>query len=262
MFEHDFDDEHDSPAADEAVDEAEAEAPDEEEAEDVPPTYSEADLKSAHDQAYAAGREAGIQEAGAALEQRAAQALGAIAEHLGKLGEEQRNAAEQAARDSAAVAVAVTRKVLPALAERGAIEEVQRLVDEALALAREEPRLRIVVHESLRDSLSDRIDAAAIKQGFAGQVDIAADPEIGVTDCRVIWSNGGAARNSAALWAEIDAIVDRNIGDRPAAADAAADDETPSTAGPDTAKTGDVETVSEDAADDRAADDDADAPTS
>ena len=179
----------------------------------VAPTFTEADVKAAHDQAFAAGREDGLRAAGDTIEQRCSGALTVIAEQLGVLFQTQATAAEQAAKDAAAVAVAMTRKLVPALAERGAVEEVERLVAEAMELVREEPRVVIRVHASLRDALAGRIEALTSRYGFEGQIVLNTGTDLEVSDCQIDWTSGGAARDMAALWRELDDIVARNLGD-------------------------------------------------
>lgn len=181
-----------------------------------PPTFSEAELAAARDEAFAAGREDGIRQAAEAVGQQIADTLLRLMEHLDQLFARQASAAEVAATEAAAVAVAITRKVLPVLAGRGAVEEVSGLIGQAMELARDEPRVIIRVAESLREPLAGHIQALTEGRGFRGEVVLTGDPAMAPGDCAVDWSAGGAERDSAALWRQIDAIVERNLNTVPA----------------------------------------------
>ena len=180
------------------------------------PTFSEADLVAARQEAFAAGREDGIRQAAEAIEQRIAETMARIVESMDGLFAQQSATADVAARDAAVIAVQIARKVLPALAERCAAEEIGRLVSQAMALARDEPRVVIRVAEALREPLEVHLRALTEGRGFQGQIVLTGDPAMAAGDCAVEWSAGGAERDTAALWRQIDAIVERNLNEAPA----------------------------------------------
>lgn len=180
------------------------------------PTFSAADLEAARAEGIAAGREEGVRMAAEAIGQQIADASARILAAMDALFAQQSVAADMAAREAVAVAVTVARKLLPAMAERGATEEVGRLVAQALELTREEPRVVIRVTEALHEPLEAHIRGMVEGRGFQGQVVLVADAGIAAGDCAIEWSSGGAERDTAALWQQIDAILERNLNEAPA----------------------------------------------
>ena len=49
----------------------------------------------------------------------------------------------------------------------------------------------------------------AASLGFPGKLIILVDDELGQSDCRVEWADGGAERDTARTWREIEATLDR-----------------------------------------------------
>jgi flagellar assembly protein FliH len=75
-----------------------------------PPTFSEEELVLAREQAFEAGRQAGLHEAATALDQMVGMALATAAHHLQALSGAQATANDAIANDAVAVALAVLRK--------------------------------------------------------------------------------------------------------------------------------------------------------
>ena len=175
--------------------------------------YCEEDLVRARALGLAEGREQVSVEAAVTTERRVADALDMLGDRLSETIAHRTEAAAQATTDATLVAMAMVRKLVPELYRRNAVGEIELAVAKILDRMREKPKLNVRVNEFLRDDLSARIDALVEQRGFAGQVTVAADPRIAETDCSIEWIGGGAELNSAALWRELDAIVDRNLGD-------------------------------------------------
>lgn len=197
---------------------AEPAAP-EPEPEVVVPTFSEEEINAARAQAFAQGREQGLAEAAAATEQAILQALAVIDQRLAELLHLAANSHAAATDDAVAVAVGIVRKLFPALSAQGALAEVERTVVEAMRLVLDQPRLAVYVNEAIQPALAERIEALSAEAAYRGQVEVKPDPALPPGDCRVEWSDGGAQRDTAALWRAIDAILERNLAGAALAAD-------------------------------------------
>lgn len=175
------------------------------------PTYSEEELAAARAEGFAAGREDALQQAQAGFDRIAAEAGQEIAAQLYALmqSEAQRTGASVTA--AVRVAAAIARKVIPALAADGAEREVTRVIEACVPLLLDEPRLVIRTHPDLVDVIRGRIEEIGGRLGFEGRFLVTDDPGLGAGDARVEWSDGGAVRDEAALWAEIDDIIARNL---------------------------------------------------
>ena len=58
-------------------------------------------------------------------------------------------------------------------------------------------------------STAPMIESVAGATGFSGRVAVVADPALGQDDARVEWSDGGVERNTAQIWQEIEAAIQR-----------------------------------------------------
>jgi flagellar assembly protein FliH len=176
-----------------------------------PPTFSEEELQLARDSAYAQGHDAGLAEATEATQRLEANALDAIARHVGNLFAAQAEAADANQRVAVRVAQAVLKRVLPAACEENAFGEVTRTVEECLAQVLDEPRIIVRVAAALVDPVRDRLETVALSHGFEGRVVVQPDARVGMGDCRVEWNDGGAERDQARLLRDIDETIERSL---------------------------------------------------
>lgn len=177
-----------------------------------PPMFSEQELQLAREQAFEAGKRAGIHEAEAATQRLAATALQAL---VGRLQSLERNAVELAGRrdrNAIRAALAVARRLLPAFAEREGLGELEALFAEHLGHLIEEPRLIVRVHDSVLEEVREHIAGMAEAAGYEGRLQVAADPAIAPGDCRIEWAEGGVERNQTRFWQDVDAAVARGLG--------------------------------------------------
>lgn len=208
MFDTDFD-EHPSERPARAEKQPSEPAP---EPEPPPPTFSEEELNEAREEAYDAGRLAGIREAEAATGRLAAQAIQVVGGRLQELGRVLHEEAEARHRDSVRVAMAVAARVLPDLAQRNALGEVEELFRTCMGYLLEEPRVTVRLHDAMAEAAGERLEEIARHAGFEGRLQIIPDTAVPPGDCKVEWSEGGAERNMARLWQEIEAVLDRALG--------------------------------------------------
>lgn len=190
-----------------AVAEVAEEVPPEEVVE-AAPVFSEEELTAARAEAFAAGREQAAREAASSQERRVADAMVLIGERMEGLFQAQREALVNLNGNATAIASAVTRKIFPELNRRNGLDEIARLVQLSLERVMDEPRIVIHVNPELRDHLSGRIQELQQRSGFDGKLVLLADPGTAFGDCRLEWAEGGAERNTAALWHQIDGIIE------------------------------------------------------
>ena len=181
------------------------------EVEPLPPAFSEEDVARAREEGRTEGRSEALAEAAQSQEQRVAAAIETVSGALATLFEAQRNASSEAARQAIDVAVGITRKVVPELARRNAIGEVEHVVETALDAFHETPPLTIRVCPDLHADVSERL-ATSVATGIeTDRLDIVADARIATTDCIVEWRGGGMERRCEDVWKEIDAIIEETL---------------------------------------------------
>ncbi len=183
------------------------------------PTYTAKELAQAKSQAFKegekAGRDAGQKAGRAEAEKQAAarlaQALDRIAKGVTSLVRERDALNDMRRAQPLALAMVIVKKLMPTLAERHGVAEIEALVTTCLADLIDEPRLAIRVPTAGADELRERIEATPEAAGFAGRLVVRADGTLGPADCRVEWADGGAERNTDQLIAEIERVIDHNL---------------------------------------------------
>ena len=208
LFDTSFDKERSERAKAAAAAKAAAEAP-------PPPTFSEEELAAARQAAFAEGRSAGIAEAEATHAKRLAIAVEGLPPLFARLAEQVASEAEEQRRETLEAAVTVVRKLFPQFARDNGLDEIRAVVEACLERLRDEPRVVIRCADEDLDPLRERIEQSAAQGGFEGKLVFLADENLASGDLRVEWADGGAERNQAALWKEIDAIIERAL--KPAA---------------------------------------------
>ena len=173
------------------------------------PTFSKADLEAARAQGHEAGEQAGQAAAAASAQQRLADTLAEVSRQLAPMIEQQALNQETMVEQSIEIALAITRKVLPELARRKGLTEIEALVRECLQDLSEEPRVVIRVADDLLDLMRARVDPLAASLGFPGSIVLLAERSLGPADCRVEWADGGAERLTDQVWHDIETSVAR-----------------------------------------------------
>lgn len=176
-----------------------------------PPTFSEAELEEARHQAFDAGRQDGLAEAKASADRQAAAALSAIAQRLQAMAQHQAEADGINGRNAVRVAMAAARKVLPEMARRHALEEIEGLFGECVAHFIEEPRVTVRVQSGLVEAVREKLEGLVEEIGFQGTLAVSTDDRLGLGDCRADWGSGGAERSQERLWKAIEGIVERTL---------------------------------------------------
>lgn len=178
-----------------------------------PPTFSEADVAAAREEAFAEGQQAGRAEVIRGLEQACELSFKTIAGNLEKLLSQHTAYIEEVTRKALTATAAVCRKILPIMSQRHALQEIEGFIVECLGIVIEEPRVVVRVPDKIVEKMRERIDALASGHGFAGKVVLLGDDAMGPEDCTVLWADGGAEKNGARLWDEVNEAIDRRLKD-------------------------------------------------
>lgn len=211
MFELSFDEEL-APEEEPAEDELAAE---EEEPEEVVPTFSQEEVEQARQQGYEEGKQEGLAATTETLTRQANETLAGIDEKLAAAMEDQQAVNGELSRAAISVAVGICRKMLPALAEKHAFDEVESVVESVFSRILEEPTATFTVHPDLVEKIGERVNELSAQKAYQGRIVVQSQDGVEPGDCRVEWPNGGGERDTRALWREIDAIVDQNLGNHP-----------------------------------------------
>ena len=176
-----------------------------------PPTFSEEELAAARAAGYAEGEATAQQAAAAATEARIAGTVEHLAGIIPGLAADRDQAVTAVSHEAARLAHAMVRRLMPELARRYRLEEIEAVVIDSIDKALDQPRIIIRAPADLTPYLGDRLETVARQYGFAGRVIVLADPTLGPSDVRVEWGDGGAERCVQRAWNDIEAVVARVI---------------------------------------------------
>jgi flagellar assembly protein FliH len=112
------------------------------------------------------------------------------------------------------VAVAVAKKLSPALLAREPFAEISALASESFRELVAAPHIAVRVNDVLYAEAREKLEDIVRAKSFQGRLVVLAEPDIAVGDCRIEWADGGINRNAAAAEAVIDAAVTNYIGAR------------------------------------------------
>ncbi len=175
------------------------------------PVFTRLELDAATAQARDEGHAAGMAEALSQREQQVSDALSAIAERLGAVLAEKASADRESERNTIELTRAIASKLFPALLRKGALAELEAVVIQCMHDTIGEPRLVLRVPDAIFEAAQQRIAPLAASNGYPGKVIILVDETLGESDCRVEWADGGAERDTARSWRDIDTAITRAL---------------------------------------------------
>jgi flagellar assembly protein FliH len=114
------------------------------------------------------------------------------------------------------VAMAVARKLCPALIAKEPFAEISALAADCFRQILATPHVVVRVNDDLYAShpVKDQLETIARNRGFEGRLIVLAEPEIAAGDCRIEWADGGITRDRAATEAVIGDVVGKYIAAR------------------------------------------------
>jgi flagellar assembly protein FliH len=173
--------------------------------------FTAAEVEAEKAKAFAEGHAKGVADTQQDATMRAAAAFQSISAQLGNMIQQVDAQRTETNKAAVAAAVAMTRKLLPALARREAMAEIEALVAECLGRMHDAPKIVVRLNEMHVDSFRQKIEQIATATGFSGRVAIVADPALAAEDARVEWADGGVERSTAQIWKEIETAIQRFI---------------------------------------------------
>ena len=225
LFDNDFGVDGEAPVPDQSAEpDVSAEPTDEEKGVEVeaveeappPPTYSEEDLARAREEGAQVGREEATRDMASAMEQRLADTLNTINTQVTTLFDAYERDREEHNRDAVGVATVIVRKLFPALNMDKAMAEIEHMIIEAMKRTSSDHTLIIRVPKDMHGDVEEKVAQLAALRGRDGVVNVIADEAMTVGDVAVEWEGGGMVRDTQLIWREIDEIIERNLGQKPA----------------------------------------------
>ena len=165
---------------------------------------------AAHERGFAAAQADATVES----ERRMADALDRIAAGLTVANDGLHAIETRLECEAVEVAVAVARKLAPALIAREPFVEISALASDCFRQLIAAPHVAVRVNDALYATAKEKLDDIVRARSFEGRLVVLAEPDIAVGDCRIEWADGGINRDSAAADAVIGEAVTGYIGAR------------------------------------------------
>jgi len=105
------------------------------------------------------------------------------------------------------VAVAVARKLAPALIAQQPFAEISALAGDCFRQLIASPHIAVRVNDGLYAAARDKLDGILRARGFEGRLVVLAEPDIAPGDCSIEWADGGINRDTAKADAAIGEAV-------------------------------------------------------
>jgi len=172
-------------------------------------TLAEAE-KAAHRRGYAEAQA----DAKAEADRRIAAALERIAKGIAEANAALNAIETRLECEAVEVAVAVGRKLAPALIAREPFAEIEALASDCFRQLVASPHIAVRVDEGLYAVAREKLDDIVRARGFEGRLVVLAEPDVAPGDCRIEWADGGINRDSAAANAVIGEAVANYLGAR------------------------------------------------
>jgi len=168
----------------------------------------------AESQAHRLGFAAGLAQAQNEASQRAAAALGVIADGLARLDRALTGIETRLETEAVEVAVAVAAKLAPELIAREPFAEISALATECFHHLVSAPHVVVRIGAEIYETAKDKLEEIAGARGFEGRLVVLSDPDMAPGDCRIEWADGGINRDQAATLSAIDEVVARYVAAR------------------------------------------------
>ena len=165
---------------------------------------------AAHQRGYAAAQTDAQVEA----DRRLAAAIDRIADGVAAADTALRGIETRLECEAVEVAVAVARKLAPALIAREPFAEIGALASACFKELISSPHIAVRVNDALYAAAKEKLGDIARARSFEGRLVVLAEPDIAPGDCRIEWADGGINRDSAATEAAIDEAVTRYVSAR------------------------------------------------
>jgi flagellar assembly protein FliH len=166
--------------------------------------------KAAQQRGYAdAQRDAKIE-----ADRRIAAALDRIAKGIAETNSKLAAIETRLECEAVEVAVAVARKLAPALVDREPFAEISALASDCFRQLVASPHIAVRVGDGLYAAAREKLEDIVRARGFEGRLVVLAESDIGPGDCRIEWADGGINRDSARVDAAIGEAVARYLSAR------------------------------------------------
>lgn len=179
-----------------------------------PPTYSEEQLKAAEREYYKKGFLDGVQDGHkqaeseqAIVDKNLSETVEKFAVAIAPLFADYQKMAQMIRGQVPDIALAVARKVAGQAIGEQAAQIVADMAARACETMINEPKLAITVHESVADTLTQKLEKMGDRLPAATQIVVLRSKDMPFADCRVEWESGSMERQTDSLWQRVEKVI-------------------------------------------------------
>lgn len=173
------------------------------------PTYTQEEMDmavlTAEEKGFAKGKELALND----IEQQKQSTILQIEEQLKHLiisQEENTNLLENSALE---IALAAVEKILPSLEHDVAKKEIEAFLMDNFSKFRRENNLAFCFNPNMAAEIAPILSKLANKHDYEGKISVHKDINLGLSDCKVEWKNGGVERNITKLKDKIKGLIQK-----------------------------------------------------
>lgn len=175
--------------------------------EEALPSYSQDELNEAVKVAEMKGYEKGKEEISNSLEKEQQIVLQNVETLLQDLITKQIHLEQEAENSAMQIAIHAINKILPTLEHDVAKTEVEAFLSDNFGNFRNETSLSFSFHPEMAAQIAPMLSKLADKNDFEGKIAVHKDINLGLSDCKVEWKNGGVERSSAQVTDKIKELI-------------------------------------------------------
>ena len=173
------------------------------------PSYTQEELDSAVTSAEERGYEKGFNAASDEKEKQQTELLENINNRLMTLLAEVDKKSQDIEQGALQFALDLVKKLFPSLEKQHAVAEVQKFLKDNFSAFSHEDSLSFSFNPEMIESIASKIGKLAEKNDFEGKISIHKDDNLGLSECRVEWKNGGVERSPENILNKVEALLDK-----------------------------------------------------
>ena len=105
-------------------------------------------------------------------------------------------------------ALELVKKLLPSLEKEVALTEVETFIRENFKNFAKEASLSFSFNPEMIAAIAPHISKIAERNDFEGKIAVHKDENLGLSDCKVEWNNGGVARSVSQTLSQVENLLD------------------------------------------------------
>ncbi len=179
------------------------------------PVFNESQVKDAEQTGYCRGFLEGEKElreqaeaAAGKLQQDLLNAVEKLAGNVHRMMTEYNQFSQTQRGELPKLALAIARKVAGQALKNDPMPAIESMVKTCVDRLLPQPHIVITVAEPLVAALRERLAEYYAHNQDPGEISIEGNPALTAADCKIVWEHGTAARSTASLWREMEALVE------------------------------------------------------